>query len=104
SRRRHTRWPRDWSSDVCSSDLPHCRTFCPAGKGPFRSGRCLQKEGRGLYNLPVPPDGCARHEVLPEVVSCDGSCSAGVWSSAWQIGRASCRERVEGVVWAGVLV
>src|SRR5439155_4513342 len=19
---RHTRWPRDWSSDVCSSDLP----------------------------------------------------------------------------------
>src|SRR5215510_11818633 len=23
SRRRHTRWPRDWSSDVCSSDLDH---------------------------------------------------------------------------------
>src|SRR5439155_18921838 len=23
SRRRHTRWPRDWSSDVCSSDLIH---------------------------------------------------------------------------------
>src|SRR5207253_4193639 len=24
SGRRHTRWPRDWSSDVCSSDLdPH---------------------------------------------------------------------------------
>src|SRR5690625_197264 len=22
SRRRHTTWPRDWSSDVCSSDLP----------------------------------------------------------------------------------
>src|SRR5207253_4065365 len=21
SRRQHTRWPRDWSSDVCSSDL-----------------------------------------------------------------------------------
>src|SRR5215510_3547964 len=21
SRRRHTRWPRDWGSDVCSSDL-----------------------------------------------------------------------------------
>src|SRR5690625_7844612 len=21
SRRRHTSWPRDWSSDVCSSDL-----------------------------------------------------------------------------------
>src|SRR5690625_6781732 len=25
SRRRHTRWPRDWSSDVCSSDLLHFR-------------------------------------------------------------------------------
>src|SRR5439155_6902133 len=24
-RRRHTRWPRDWSSDVCSSDLCSCR-------------------------------------------------------------------------------
>src|SRR5215208_7629049 len=31
SRRRHTRWPRDWSSDVCSSDLP--------AKGPL--GRLL---------------------------------------------------------------
>src|SRR5437870_9472909 len=26
SRRRHTRWPRDWSSDVCSSDLRFRRT------------------------------------------------------------------------------
>src|SRR5215510_11991977 len=25
SRRRHTRWPRDWSSDVCSSDLAMAR-------------------------------------------------------------------------------
>src|SRR5439155_18669442 len=25
SRRRHTRWPRDWSSDVCSSDLLRLR-------------------------------------------------------------------------------
>src|SRR6266508_1261285 len=26
SRRRHTRWPRDWSSDVCSSDLRPTRS------------------------------------------------------------------------------
>src|SRR5690625_8024212 len=39
SRRRHTRWPRDWSSDVCSSDLffegdtvAHCG---PTLKGEF---------------------------------------------------------------------
>src|SRR5579884_258122 len=34
SRRRHTRWPRDWSSDVCSSDLSPCSSVqgsrCPA--------------------------------------------------------------------------
>src|SRR6266508_5520130 len=33
SRRRHTRWPRDWSSDVCSSDLE-----------VTRSGEQLQRE------------------------------------------------------------
>src|SRR5207253_4675863 len=32
SRRRHTRWPRDWSSDVCSSDLP--RTL-PGALDPY---------------------------------------------------------------------
>src|SRR5690625_7072030 len=29
SRRRHTRWPRDWSSDVCSSDLDREEIFGP---------------------------------------------------------------------------
>src|SRR5690625_4189610 len=28
SRRRHTRWPRDWSSDVCSSDLQLQEKLC----------------------------------------------------------------------------
>src|SRR5207253_7587929 len=27
SRRRHTSWPRDWSSDVCSSDLTMVKPF-----------------------------------------------------------------------------
>src|SRR6266508_3995637 len=31
SRRRHTRWPRDWSSDVCSSDLTQMRDFLALG-------------------------------------------------------------------------
>src|SRR5215510_13452062 len=39
SRRRHTRWPRDWSSDVCSSDL-HERSrrgigYVPQGEQGF---------------------------------------------------------------------
>src|SRR5207253_5980879 len=39
-RRRHTRWPRDWSSDVCSSDLAagwssrHDRPAVRPGAGP----------------------------------------------------------------------
>src|SRR3989440_8830035 len=31
SRRRHTRSDRDWSSDVCSSDLPRCPPPPPPG-------------------------------------------------------------------------
>src|SRR5690606_40718755 len=38
SRRRHTRFSRDWSSDVCSSDLP---------RGRDRDGR-WQDRGRGM--------------------------------------------------------
>src|SRR5207253_5451032 len=30
-RRRHTRWPRDWSSDVCSSDLAWHEVLGKAG-------------------------------------------------------------------------
>src|SRR5690625_2496023 len=39
SRRRHTRWPRDWSSDVCSSDLRDqffCSTCAPSFLLPER--------------------------------------------------------------------
>src|SRR5579884_2737737 len=34
SRRRHTRWPRDWSSDVCSSDLSGPGAPSPTGRNP----------------------------------------------------------------------
>src|SRR5439155_15367232 len=44
SRRRHTRWPRDWSSDVCSSDLYHASLMEP-WDGPaaiaFTDGRVI---------------------------------------------------------------
>src|SRR3712207_9189680 len=39
SRRRHTRYWRDWSSDVCSSDLEvHFRVSSPPVKGPCYYG------------------------------------------------------------------
>src|SRR5690625_598762 len=55
SRRRHTRWPRDWSSDVCSSDL---------GIGFIgRNGLLITKEfgsyvylGEIITNIPFEPD------------------------------------------------
>src|SRR6266508_4820315 len=41
SRRRHTRWPRDWSSDVCSSDL--LRALLVPGTGIVDYGQVAEK-------------------------------------------------------------
>src|SRR6266487_3571625 len=38
SRRRHTRWTGDWSSDVCSSDLGRYHLFCAEYCGTRHSG------------------------------------------------------------------
>src|SRR5437870_4834073 len=57
SRRRHTRWPRDWSSDVCSSDLRK-----RSGRGAFRSG--ARQAGRAPR-----PRRAARPRVVPEAGS-----------------------------------
>src|SRR5204862_4579005 len=46
SRRRHTRSLRDWSSDVCSSDLPR---RAPARKRDVHGGRAVA--GGGLPRL-----------------------------------------------------
>src|SRR5699024_11800123 len=55
-RRRHTRSKRDWSSDVCSSDLPP-----PAQGAPVRPGqlgadmRPLDKDGDGKMDPDAVP-------------------------------------------------
>src|SRR6266508_5421123 len=46
SRRRHTRWPRDWSSDVCSSDL---------GRGAGETDRPSVEPGRRAVSQGVTP-------------------------------------------------
>src|SRR5439155_11036410 len=48
SRRRHTRWPRDWSSDVCSSDL--------VPEGTPEGDALLQCGPRGRYVALGQPD------------------------------------------------
>src|SRR2546429_363257 len=47
SRRRHTRCSRDWSSDVCSSDLIHPRTSSRCCSNPPRGG-CDHPSSRSL--------------------------------------------------------
>src|SRR2546429_4335200 len=43
SRRRHTRCSRDWSSDVCSSDLGLLEPLWQISRTLHRSGRCAEK-------------------------------------------------------------
>src|SRR5438876_5789209 len=61
SRRRHTRWTGDWSSDVCSSDLAHPDREPPASdargvgaSGARRSDRA--GGGRGARRAGLPRD------------------------------------------------
>src|SRR5207253_6640067 len=57
SRRRHTRWPRDWSSDVCSSDLERLSAVRPTialtsprpGLRTIVSGHHDQRKGAWVF-------------------------------------------------------
>src|SRR3712207_7759067 len=67
SRRRHTRYWRDWSSDVCSSDLAPAQRqpggLVPLGRGGPREsagGRQADPPERGLFGLPLVPRHGAR--------------------------------------------
>src|SRR5439155_23506240 len=61
SRRRHTRWPRDWSSDVCSSDLSRPRAAGAVSRdraaggrpGVRLCGRRAARPGRQPVNLVI---------------------------------------------------
>src|SRR5439155_14413800 len=79
SRRRHTRWPRDWSSDVCSSDLFQHLVASRLERDSNRArGGWLRGVGSSRRSRRVAP-------------------------AAREIGRASCRERVEIALVAVVL-
>src|SRR5207247_10242579 len=76
SRRRHTRSTRDWSSDVCSSDLSCFRPFAEWGTtGRNREARFYSLTAKGRKQLLQEQESWAR---LTEGVE--------------QIGRAACRE------------
>src|SRR5690625_5691459 len=75
SRRRHTSWPRDWSSDVCSSDLEDA--LLEAAVGQLQAGDDVA-DGVDAGQVGLQGLGVGEHE-----------------AAIHQIGRASCRGRVE---------
>src|SRR5690606_40970015 len=85
SRRRHTRFSRDWSSDVCSSDLPI-------------QVRMLDNV-IDLNRLPVPQATITNRKYRAIGLGTFGwhhlLAQKGIhWETPEEIGRASCRERV----------
>src|SRR5207253_5189700 len=93
---RHTRWPRDWSSDVCSSDL--IDGSYDLGEGPRVSPQ-VQAKGYPLSSC-ITCGNCL--EVCPQVNEHNQFVGAAIISqvrlfnihpTGAKIGRASCRER-----------
>src|SRR5439155_6662890 len=89
SRSRHTRWPRDWSSDVCSSDLSAARVSAPI----LHLGALTRAADRQGALLEVDGDRLLRYAGEVERIH----------EFAHEIGRASCRERVRTAGGAGTL-
>src|SRR5207249_8792331 len=94
SRRRHTRSKRDWSSDVCSSDLPpemrlirQLHTQFQTALGRLRS---LERE----HAVRVAFEQFMRRVPLPTVLLRWNLRLVYRNQAASEIGRASCRERV----------
>src|SRR5437870_5901044 len=68
SRRRHTRWPRDWSSDVCSSDLFHKSRIARAPIATRIAGkRRKNPPPRGRDRFAAPQWMCNRECRVPRV-------------------------------------
>src|SRR2546430_5985268 len=83
SRRRHTRFDCDWSSDVCSSDLGNIGDPHELYGSRLPLGRIATEDEIGRVALFLASDLAAI--MTGSVVAADGGD---------QIGRASCRERV----------
>src|SRR5207253_5619286 len=96
SRRRHTRWPRDWSSDVCSSDLRSIRR--QLGRRlhhPFTSRRferlsVTEHHQQRIAAVALPLGHHRSHRN-----ACREDPLPGNWSKGPRDRKSSCRERVE---------
>src|SRR5206468_5609454 len=95
----HTRSDRDWSSDVCSSDLTRSRDNSGGEKMETIKEPMVEY---GVAKLALPGHAesgdhhvvrCNRNGVL--IAAIDGIGHGEEAADAAKIGRASCRERVE---------
>src|SRR2546430_2943029 len=85
SRRRHTRFDCDWSSDVCSSDLLAVPGLQSAA----------QRSGRGRRRGGSPRAWCRRGRTWPGRSARRGRAAGPAAAPPAEIGRASCRGRGE---------
>src|SRR5207247_7863705 len=89
SRRRHTRSTRDWSSDVCSSDL------ATAQRDPLFKTEILPVLEKSCVQCHGPQRKMAKLDLSTFTGMMEGGSSGPVIAPGKpeQIGRASCRER-----------
>src|SRR5437762_9547681 len=87
SRRRHTRYIGDWSSDVCSSDLGKSRT----ARSPVSARRLYRRWAETGSDRSRPRRGSKFGSGPPDRPPARRRPA----SPAVEIGRASCRERVQ---------
>src|SRR5207253_4551055 len=87
---RHTSWPRDWSSDVCSSDLD------AEGKGFYQMMERLPYERLGVAVVAVATAEQAVAVTTDYVKqrTAFGKPLIELQNTRFKIGRASCRERL----------
>src|SRR5690606_39590404 len=86
SRRRHTRFSRDWSSDVCSSDLTYLSNNVVIATGFYDIPNKMNVPGEDLNKV-------SHYYKDPHFYSSQKVAVIGASNSAIEIGRASCRER-----------
>src|SRR5207253_3912955 len=88
SRRRHTRWPRDWSSDVCSSDLT-------GGITPVAGMPDIPRSFVSLPAVMYQPGKVLSLGMGTKATVIDFNPATPTWKATAppEIGRASCRER-----------
>src|SRR5206468_7035657 len=94
SRRRHTRSDRDWSSDVCSSDLLRCEpnlSLRPVGQQTFGT----KVELKNINSFKFVKD-ALEYEIKRQTKVLNEGGKINQETRLWdvEIGRASCRERV----------